>query len=704
MILHRLRVLGLDLPDGDLPGLADRLIADANDVSGDIVLRAAKRGESASELIGVVLSRRLLRDELGEGRDVGWYFLDDYAAWMGQREEQLADLLAISPYMTPDGVLRVTMAVTEAKYVELDSLSSKKKESQKQLRDTVRRISDALFGTAERLDRNSWLSRISDLILDGIRLPAASGIDLGEWRRAMREGRCEIDLRAASHVFIPTATDGPDVTDVTTIPDLPFAYQEVYGRVALKKLLLAYWSGTNTRELRRSLGADHLEATPGWRRPGNDVPLPPRNSSSGTTGLPHATIPEPLPKAGLPGVSDRMRPQPAPAQPTPDLPTRSAWAYPEIGELIAITDRSAEERDADQAWLGNVSTATKGALQHLNLQAKLIDASLTPNSALLRFAGSSKLTVEQVLKKRSELLTTFALNVISVRPNPGAVVLAVERPLRQLVTIQELWSGWHPDTSSWGNQDLLIAIRESDGTPLMLSPGRLHAPHTLVAGSTGSGKSVLMQNIILAIAATNTPQQARILLIDPKQGVDYFAFEGLPHLDGGIIDDQEIAVQRLTGTVLEMDRRYRLFKEARVPNLAAFNAKANVDERLPTIWIMHDEFAEWMLTESYKDEVSSVVQRLGVKARAAGIYLVFAAQRPDANVMPMQLRANLGNRLVLRVDSEGTSDIALGEKGAERLLGRGHLMAKLEGERDIIFAQVPFVEADFADAVVSTTL
>jgi S-DNA-T family DNA segregation ATPase FtsK/SpoIIIE len=111
MILHRLRVLGLDLPDGDLPGLADRLIADANDVSGDIVLRAAKRGESASELIGVVLSRRLLRDELGEGRDVGWYFLDDYAAWMGQREEQLADLLAISPYMTPDGVLRVTMAV-----------------------------------------------------------------------------------------------------------------------------------------------------------------------------------------------------------------------------------------------------------------------------------------------------------------------------------------------------------------------------------------------------------------------------------------------------------------------------------------------------------------------------------------------------------------------------------------------------------------
>ncbi|MFX7620727.1 DNA translocase FtsK, partial [Acinetobacter baumannii] len=89
--------------------------------------------------------------------------------------------------------------------------------------------------------------------------------------------------------------------------------------------------------------------------------------------------------------------------------------------------------------------------------------------------------------------------------------------------------------------------------------------------------------------------------------------------------------------------------------------------------------------------VSDIVARLGVKARAAGIFLVFAAQRPDAGVMPMQLRANLGNRLILRVDSEGTSEIALGEKGAERLLGKGHLAAKLEGEDGIIMAQVPFV-------------
>ena len=122
------------------------------------------------------------------------------------------------------------------------------------------------------------------------------------------------------------------------------------------------------------------------------------------------------------------------------------------------------------------------------------------------------MTVDQVLRRRSELLTTFGLNVISVRPEPGAVVVAVERPEREVVNIQETFGVvGSPGTAEWGNQDILIGVRENDGSQLFLSPGRQHAPHTLIAGSTGSGKSVLMQNIIIGIAATNTPEQARIL-------------------------------------------------------------------------------------------------------------------------------------------------------------------------------------------------
>ena len=699
MVLHRLRMLGLDLSDDDLQGLADRLVEDANDVSGDIVLRAAKRGQSASELIGVVLSRHLVREELGRDRHCGWYFLDDYAAWMGQQEEQLADILAISPQETADGALRVNLVVTEAKYIEFENLAVKRKESQKQLRDTVRRLNDAIFGDSERLERESWLARLSDLVLDGIRLPAASGIDLGKWRRAIRDGRCEFDIRGYSHIFVPTAGDHADCTDVCEVPEAPNAFQETYGRPALKKLLQAYWQNQDTRDQRREVGANYLAQGPDWKRPGSSGPDMPFRTQP---ACPPSPAPVVVPAGGpMSAESDSETTNGSQPDVQMDAPADvNGWVYPAIGQLLSKSFNNADEAD-QREWLTRLATTTKSALQQIQLQAKLLDSALTPNSALLKFAGSANMTVDQVLRRRSELLTTFGLNVISVRPEPGAVVVSVERPEREVVNIQELWSRWCPGTPEWGNQDILIGVRENDGSQVSLSPGRKHAPHTLIAGSTGSGKSMLMQNIILGIAATNTPEQARILLIDPKQGVDYFAFENLPHLDGDIIDDQETASRRLSELVAEMDRRYVRFKEVRVPNLAACNAKVAPDQRLPAIWLIHDEFAEWMLVEDYKESVASVVQRLGVKARAAGIYLVFAAQRPDALVMPMHLRANLGNRLILRVDSEGTSEIALGDKGAERLLGKGHLLAKLEGERELCFAQVPFVDPLFAEALVS---
>jgi S-DNA-T family DNA segregation ATPase FtsK/SpoIIIE len=317
----------------------------------------------------------------------------------------------------------------------------------------------------------------------------------------------------------------------------------------------------------------------------------------------------------------------------------------------------------------------------------------------LKFQGSATLTVEQVLRRRSEFLTTHKLNVISVRAEPGVVAIAIARPNRRVLQLPEVWKRWSPNCPQ-GNDRLLIAVKEEDSELLFLSP-KSNAPHTLIAGSTGSGKSVLMQNIILGIACTNTPEQARIILIDPKLGVDYFAFEGLPHLQGGVIDDQDTATGTLNEMVGEMNRRYAVLKENKVSNIFDLNNKAKPTERLPFLWIIHDEFAEWMMTPDYAEHISDVVSRLGVKARAAGISLVFAAQRPDANVMPMQLRANLGNRLVLRVDGEGTSEIALGEKGAERLLGKGHLAAKLEGEPEIIFGQVPFVDAEFLSQTVA---
>jgi S-DNA-T family DNA segregation ATPase FtsK/SpoIIIE len=140
-----------------------------------------------------------------------------------------------------------------------------------------------------------------------------------------------------------------------------------------------------------------------------------------------------------------------------------------------------------------------------------------------------------------------------------------------------------------------------------------------------------------------------------------------------------------------MENRYRLFAAARARDLPTYNAKSAPESRLPMVFLVHDEFADWMLDDEYKSAVSAAVQRLGVKARAAGIHLIFAAQRPDKDVMPMQLRENLGNRLILKVASEATSKIALDRSGAELLLGRGHLAAKLNGEQGLVFAQAPYL-------------
>jgi S-DNA-T family DNA segregation ATPase FtsK/SpoIIIE len=694
MVLRRLNDLNLDLDAAEYARLAERFIDDANDISGDIVLRAAKRGRNASELMGIVLSRYLVRSELGAGRHFGWYFLDDYASWLGQREEQIADVLALSPEEV-DGGLRLTALVVESKYIDGASLAAKRKESQNQLRQTVRRIRDAIFGAPHRLDRELWLARLSDLLLDGVQFPASAKLNLDRWRRGIREGDCELHVRGYSHVFVPSPAELDDCSDFAQVADLDDSYQEIFGRPRVRDLVLRYHRDEDPMPV-RAVGADpRVWANRTYVR------------SSDHTAL-QVSLPVEAPE---PAITPDERQSEAPTVvvqvgslvfPTPTPASAASavtvgWAFPGIAELLGQCGASMASPD-DETWLRQVEVRARSALQQFQLQSKLTSSVLTPNAALLKFAGSSNLTVDQVLRRRSEFLTTHGLNVISVQPEPGVVAIALERPRRQLIHLEELWGRWSP-TSAAGNLDLLIGIREDDGELLMLSPGKEHAPHTLIAGSTGSGKSVLMQNIILGIAATNTPEQARIILIDPKQGVDYFAFESLPHLDGGIIDDQTAALERINALVLEMDERYRRLREARTPNLAVYNQRVPVDERMAIRWLIHDEFAEWMMIDDYKQEVTAAVARLGVKARAAGIHLVFAAQRPDANVMPMQLRANLGNRLILRVDSEGTSEIALGDKGAERLLGRGHLLAKLEGQYGLKYAQVPFAAPDFIDSL-----
>ena len=210
LVRKRLAELSLGLAEERLAALAQRMISEALTISGDIVLRAAKRGVSAGELIGLVLSRALVAAEFAATATIAWFLLDDYAEWLGQREQGIADILALSVESAEGGGYRLRVVVTEAKYVSADQCAESRRVSQQQLRQTVLRMNDALFGDPGRLDRDLWLARIADLLLDGS-TPVGQSQTLEAVRDGIRQGRVPIDLRGYSHVFVAHPPDGGGV-------------------------------------------------------------------------------------------------------------------------------------------------------------------------------------------------------------------------------------------------------------------------------------------------------------------------------------------------------------------------------------------------------------------------------------------------------------------------------------------------------------
>jgi len=703
ILMRKFKALNLGISDEEVEKLADYFIDEANELSGDIVLRAAKLGRYASELMGVVLSKLITREEVQDHSSIGWYFLDDYASWLGKKEEQIADILAISP-IEKEGKYYLQLIVTEAKFVDIKGLSNSKKISKKQLIDTVSRIHNALFGTPARLDKDIWLSKISDLLVEGTIYMQNSSISIEKWRELIRAGKVEIEIKGYSHVFVPTAGEGLDSieSEQSAINELSNSYQEVYSRESVRELLLNILNNTPLYKVRSKFAT---EVT--WRN------LPPQDINEISNGsannepdvIPERKIPE---QENQEDTFDEGKDNPEAGTSTKEVisPPSTIKEIDGLSEWIEINLNKDGHNENDQLWLSGVVNALKVALSTYNLQGKVLESRLTPNAAILKLKGSDRLRVEDIEKKKSQLLTTHALNIINVLPQPGEIVVFIERPERQTISLANVWNARKVKENEQNtNLNFVIGVKEVDGKILYLNFGgpfeglEQHAPHTLIAGETGSGKSVLIQTLILDICATNSVNTAKIYLIDPKYGVDYQNLEDLPHLAEGIVVDQNQAAKILEDLVDEMESRYLKFRELRVPNLKEYNAKVADTEKLPFIYLIHDEFADWMLIDEYKSTVSATVQRLGVKARAAGIHLIFAAQRPDKDALPMQLRDNLGNRLILKVGSTGTSEIALGEKGAENLLGRGHLVAKLSGEPNLIYAQVPYISSEEIYAV-----
>lgn len=723
---RRLLDLGFSLDSLVLDDVIERMKKDALSISGQIVLRAARRGVSSGEMLGLILSRYLIADELkilnpNQHAFTTFFLLDDYASWFSQKENRIADLLAISVQEVEDEI-RIHVAVVESKYVTYEGVADARRSSKTQLMSTLMAFSDALFGDPSRLDRDVWLARLSDLLVDSD-VPIGHTTLLERARIAIREGRVNISLRGYSHVFVHS-TDIAQQGSISTQEQLDASYgiqawQEVFDRNALRALITAYINQEDSAPIRTLLGSDEP-----WEIATFKKPAPRVNWVVNITRTPVSLSQDSIPiKSNVLDAEANIDIKDAVQKDIGSLPSSSDITVViekqeeeatsvnptdtgALEQLISAKKTSQSNTDTErETWAEQVTKNLKKALNGWGFQVNVLGTRLTPNGCLVRLAGSDRLRIEDIESKRTQLLTTHAINVVTVQPKPGEIVVTIASDKRQSVSLWDLWARRQLNRNAAGvNVSFVIGVQEVNGELLYLNLGgdfaglSGHEPHSLVAGATGSGKSVLLQVLLLDIAVTNTKNLAQIILIDPKMGVDYAALGDLPHMREPIITTKERSTQVLANLVEEMESRYRLFAQAKARDLATYNTKVSAQDRLPMVFLVHDEFADWMFDDAYKEAVGAAVQRLGVKARAAGIHLIFAAQRPDKDVMPMQLRENLGNRLILKVASEATSKIALDRSGAERLLGRGHLAAKLGGE--LIFAQVPFVSDEDIDIVV----
>ena len=406
-----------------------------------------------------------------------WIFLDDYASWLGQDEKRIADLLCLAPRVGADGEPWLDIIVTEAKYIGVTNARPQAEHSARQLKDTLSRLESALLSDETPADRNIWLARLSEMLLDGMR---DRGDDTIDWRTAIRDGRCHVGLRGYSHVFCNGASDLaaglPDA--LTGVVGTKTGRQERFSPATVGAIVTSYADRVNPTPLRQIENGDQLPVLPGKPTPDKAPVLP---SEPDVEKLLASTDPEsvvPVAVAEPISTGSRFR----------DL-------------LLAWYETDGNAGD-DRAWLDDVALRCRNALLRYGMSAKLEQSILTPNAALLKFKGSDDLTVSKVEGKATELETTHGIELFSVRAEPGRVVLSVRRPSRRLLSLPEVWKDWRGG-GDVANARLLIAIKEDDGLPLFLEPEP--APHTLVAGSTGSGKSVLVQNIILGIAATKPP-------------------------------------------------------------------------------------------------------------------------------------------------------------------------------------------------------
>jgi S-DNA-T family DNA segregation ATPase FtsK/SpoIIIE len=279
-------------------------------------------------------------------------------------------------------------------------------------------------------------------------------------------------------------------------------------------------------------------------------------------------------------------------------------------------------------------------------------------------AGVKLSKIEALQDDLGVVMGTPQLRVVAPIPGKTTVGFEIPRPKAEVVSLKECVSD-----KRFHDKKLRLPVSlgmTTDGHPVFADLAAM--PHLLVAGGTGSGKSVFVNSLITGLLFRKTPQELRMILVDPKM-LELNVFDGLPHLVTNVITDNGVAFSALSWAVDEMERRYALMAAAGSKNIDSFNEKQKASERLPFLVIIVDELADIMMSGGKDVEIA--ITRLAQKARAAGIHLVLATQRPSTDVVTGIIKANMPSRIAFKVPSGVDSRTVLDASGAETLMGRG---------------------------------
>jgi DNA segregation ATPase FtsK/SpoIIIE, S-DNA-T family len=355
------------------------------------------------------------------------------------------------------------------------------------------------------------------------------------------------------------------------------------------------------------------------------------------------------------------------AEPEDDIPEID-WKLPSIALLDTVTAR--RERMADEIKRNvRIIETTLGTF---GVECKVVGVNPGPAVTQYEIQPGAGVQVKRITALQNDLSLALAAAPLRIEaPIPGKSAVGIEVPNKSasLVTIREVL-----ETAAFreGTRTLALGLgNDVSGASIVADLTRM--PHLLIAGATGQGKSVCINALITSLLFQVTPEHMRLLLIDPKR-VELTGYNGLPHLALPVLVESHQAAAALRWAVAEMDRRYKMFSAEGVRNIAAYNDKATqrLARQLPYVVIVIDELADLMMVAA--GEIEELICRIAQLARAVGIHLIIATQRPSTDIITGLIKANIPSRIAFAVGSQVDSRVILDTGGAEKLLGRGDML------------------------------